>query len=182
MTIRKTNPVTNILHSPVNVSTALGANVAIQLFTPEGHVTTAGNTLIKPPIAVHQFPNGTTLTARRTIGPAGRATGSLAIPMGRPAGRTTGSLAFGRPAGRFPSRRPTGTGGRGLIGLATVSVRPGLGLGARGRGPCGLATPYPGLRSFRFGDEVIEEKAVLLLFKVEVVELNEEYERDGWKR
>jgi len=140
------------------------------------------------------------LGAGRTIGPAGRpagrtasraagrTTGSLAFPIGRPAGRTTGSLAFpiGRPAGRFPSRRPTG---RGLIGLATVSVRPGPGgrgrgliglasvraAGARGRGPFGLAHPYPDLRSFGFGDEVIEEKAVLLLFEVEVVELNEEW-------
>ena len=134
---------------------------------------------------VHQFPNGTTLGAGRTIGPAGRPAGRTAS---RAAGRTTGSLAFpiGRPAGRFPSRRPTG---RGLIGLATVSVRPGPGgrgrgliglasvraAGARGRGPFGLAHPYPDLRSFGFGDEVIEEKAVLLLFEVEVVELNEEW-------
>jgi hypothetical protein len=44
----------------------------------------------------------------------------------------------------------------------------------RGRGLIGLAYPCPDLGSFGFGDEVIEEKAVLLLFKVEIVELNEE--------
>ena len=115
--------------------------MTIQLFTKEGHATTAGNTLIKPPRVVHQFPNGTTIEARSTIGPACRPAG---VTAGRAASRPTGVTAS-RAAGR-----PAGTG------------------------RAAVATPYPDLRSFGFGDEVIEEKAVLLLFKVEVVELNEE--------
>lgn len=71
-------------------------------------------------------------------------------PACTPAGRTA-CRAVGRSAGVTVSR-PT----------------------SRGSGPFGLANPYPDLRSFGFGDEVIEEKAVLLLFEVEVVELNEE--------
>ena len=137
---------------------------------------------MKPPIAVHQFPNDTTLGARRTIGPACRLAGRL-IPFVRPGCRLAGRLVLFvrsgcRLAGRFVSRlagrfvsRLAGRFGRLITGRALAGVS-----GGRWRGLIGLVTitPFPDLGSFRFGDEVIEEKAVLLLFEVEVVELNVE--------
>jgi hypothetical protein len=105
-----------------------------------------------------------------------RTTGSL-ILFGRPRGLTVsrpagrGTLILVRPRGPTVSR-PAGTGGRGPLILAFILADSFL-----------LATVatiiivllLADLGSFRFGDEVVEEKAVLLLFKVEVVELNEEY-------
>ena len=71
-----------------------------------------------------------------------------------------------------PGCRPSGvTASRAACRLAG---RTGSRPAGRGSGLIGLANPYPDLGSFGFRDEVIDEKAVLLLFKVEVVELNEE--------
>ncbi len=145
--------------------------MTIQLFTNEGHATTAGNTLIKPPIVIHQLPNGTTIGARSTIGPACRPAG---VTAGRAAGRPAGVRTTGA-AGRTFSRRAAGRTGRSA-GVRTTGAagRTGRSAGVRTTGAVDPATPYPDRRSFGFGDEVIEEKAVLLLFEVKVVELNEE--------
>jgi hypothetical protein len=93
-------------------------------------------------------------------------------PACRPAG-VTGSWPAGRLTGRTACRAACRLAGSpGTLGRpAGVTVSR---LSGRGSGSFGLAHPYPDLRSFGFGDEVIEEKAVLLLFKVEVVELNDE--------
>ena len=73
-----------------------------------------------------------------------------------------------------PGCRPAGvTASRAACRLAGNPGSLGRPAG-RGSGLIGLANPYPDLGSFGFRDEVIEENAVLLLFKVEVIELNEE--------